>query len=148
MHSTSPNPKALGSPQAVVEASDLFAAFAEALHHSLRAISGQSNVRTELAYALITEEYGLRTRLGILRGDAHNRVVVGVDSTQEDFLDVLAVAVKFISSSRSVEDIGVVVNTVSVLCVSIFPGKHATVNFLVDTLRVELNYPFKSGLCE
>jgi hypothetical protein len=30
------------------------------------------NVSTEKAYGLITEEYGLRTRLGILRADAKN----------------------------------------------------------------------------
>jgi hypothetical protein len=148
MHTSTSNPKALSSPRAVVEASELFATFAEALHHSLRAISDQLNVPTDRAYALITEEYGLRTRLGILRGDAHNRVVVGVACSQEDLLDVLGCAVKFIRSSRSVEEIGIVVNTVSVLCVSIFPGKHATVNFLVDMLRVELNLPSQLRLSD
>jgi hypothetical protein len=138
------NPKALASTEAIVKVSDSLSAFAEALHHSLRAISDQLNVPTEKAYALITEEYGLRTRLGILRGDAPNRVVKGVDASQEEFLDVLSHAVEFVRTSRSLEEIGMVVNTVSVLCVSIFPGKHTTVNFLLNTLKGEINHPSRS----
>ncbi|MGV1045496.1 hypothetical protein [Limnohabitans sp.] len=130
--------EALASSGAVAEASDSFAAIAEALHHSLRAMSDQLNVPTEKAYALITEEYGLRTRLGILRGDAKNRVVVGVNTTQEEFLSLLTGVAQLIRSSRSIDEIALVVNTVSVLCVSIFPGKRETVNFLLERLRLEI----------
>ena len=135
---SSPQP-ALSSPAAIDATADSFASIAEALHHSLRAMSDQLLVPTAKLYALITEEYGLRTRLGILRGDAVNRVVSGVDYSQDQLLNLLASVATFIRTSRSVDVISLVVNTVSVLCVAIFPGKSKTVNFLIDQLRSEIN---------
>ena len=102
-------------------------------------MSDQLHVPTAKLYALITEEYGLRTRLGILRGDAVNRVVSGVDYSQDQLLTLLASVATFIRASRSVDLISLVVNTVSVLCVAIFPGKSKTVNFLIDQLLSEIN---------
>ena len=139
MNSLSLNHPALASPEAVSAAADSFWQIADALHLSLRAISEQLGVTTVEAYALITEEYGLRTRLGFLRGDAVNRVVADVGISQQDFLDLLSSAATFIRHSRSVDQIASVVNTVSVLCVSIFPGKNGTVNFLLDQLRAEVH---------
>ncbi len=138
MHSLTLHQPALASPDAVSAAADSFLEIADALHLSLRAISEQLGVSTVQAYALITEEYGLRTRLGILRGDAQNRVVAGVGISQQDFLHLLSSAATFIGHSRSVDQIASVVNTVSVLCVSIFPGKSGTVNYLLDQLRTEV----------
>lgn len=130
--------EALATPDAVKTAADLFASIAEALHFSLRAMSDQLNVPTEKAYGLITEEYGLRTRLGILRADAPNRVVMGVGVSQGDFDKLLESAADFIRMSRSVDEVGRVINSVSVLCVSIFPGKNATIKFLIDQLQSDL----------
>lgn len=130
--------EALATPEAVISAADFFAAIADALHYSLRAISDQLNVPTEKAYGLITEEYGLRTRIGILRADAPNRVVMGVGVRQIDFDNLLKSTADFIRMSRSVDEIGKVVNSVSVLCVSIFPGKGETVRFLVNQLQSDL----------
>jgi hypothetical protein len=139
MNSLALNQPALASPEAISAAADSFWQIADALHLSLRAISEQLGVTTVEAYALITEEYGLRTRLGILRGDAANRVVAGIGISQQDFLALLSSAATFIRHSRSVDQIASVVNTVSVLCVSIFPGKRSTVNFLLDQLKAELS---------
>lgn len=130
--------EALATPEAVISAADFFATIADALHYSLRAISDQLNVPTEKAYGLITEEYGLRTRIGILRADAPNRVVMGVGVRQIDFDNLLKSAADFIRMSRSVDEVGKVVNSVSVLCVSIFPGKGETVRFLVNQLQSDL----------
>jgi hypothetical protein len=130
--------EALASPEAVIAAADLFSSIAEALHFSLRAMSDQLNVSTEKVYGLITEEYGLRTRLGILRADAPNRVVVGIGVSQRDFHNLLESAADFIRTSRSVDEVGRVVNSVSVLCVSIFPGKDEPVRFLINQLQSDL----------
>ena len=130
--------EALATPEAVIATADFFALIAEALHFSIRYISDQQNVPTEKAYGLITEEYGLRTRLGILRADANNRVVLGIGVSQVDLNNLLVSAADFIRMSRSVDDVGRVFNSVSVLCVSIFPGKDATVRFLINQLKSDL----------
>jgi hypothetical protein len=130
--------EALATPEAVIATADFFALIAEALHFSIRYISDQQNVPTEKAYGLITEEYGLRTRLGILRADANNRVVLGIGVSQVDLNNLLVSTADFIRMSRSVDDVGRVFNSVSVLCVSIFPGKDATVRFLINQLKSDL----------
>jgi len=130
--------EALATPEAVIATADFFALIAEALHFSIRYISDQQNVPTEKAYGLITEEYGLRTRLGILRADANNRVVLGIGVSQVDLNNLLVSAADFIRMSRSVDDVGRVFNSVSVLCVSIFPGRDATVRFLINQLKSDL----------
>jgi len=138
MTSFAPPNGALATPEAVAEVADCFASIAEALHHTLRSLSDQVNVPSEKLYALITEEYGLRTRLGILRGDAKNRVVQGVQLSQGALTDLLRQTATFIRQSKSVDGIAFVVNSVSVLCVSVFPGKQQTIDFLVGRLKFEV----------
>ena len=138
MTSFAPPNGALATPEAVAEVADCFASIAEALHHTLRSLSDQVNVPSEKLYALITEEYGLRTRLGILRGDAKNRVVQGVQLSQVALTDLLRQTATFIRQSKSVSEIAFVVNSVSVLCVSVFPGKQETIDFLVSRLKSEV----------
>lgn len=138
MTSFAPPNGALATPEAVAEVADCFASIAEALHHTLRSLSDQVNVPSEKLYALITEEYGLRTRLGILRGDAKNRVVQGVQLSQVALTDLLRQTATFIRQSKSVDGIAFVVNSVSVLCVSVFPGKQQTIDFLVGRLKSEV----------
>jgi hypothetical protein len=58
--------------------------------------------------------------------------------SQQDLLDLLSSVATFIRHFRSIDQIASVVNTVSVLCVSIFPGKSEAVNFLLDQLRAEV----------
>ncbi len=138
MSSLHPNKSALSTADAVIEVADCFAGIAEALHSTLTHLSEQVNVSTEKAYALITEEYGLRTRLGILRADASNRTVDGVTFSQEELVELLRNTATFIRQSKSIQKIAFVVNSVSVLCVSTFPGKTDTVNFLIERLQSDL----------
>lgn len=140
MTSISSSIGALSSPQAVSDVAECFASIAESLHLALRSMSDQVNVPAEKLYGLITEEYGLRTRLGILRGDAKNRVVIGVKCSQEVLITLLQQTSAFIRQSRSVDEIAFVVNSVSVLCVSVFPGKQQSIDFLIDRLRNEINH--------
>lgn len=138
MTSIPPSTSALASPEFVSEVADCFASFAESLHHSLRSMSDQVNIPAEKLYGLITEEYGLRTRLGILRGDAKNRVVSGIECSQQELVVLLRHASNYIRLSKSVDEIAFVVNSVSVLCVSVFPGKQQTIDFLIDRLTKEI----------
>ncbi len=128
-------PRALASTNAILEAAGCFESIANALHRSLLRLTDLAPTSTEKIYALITEEYGLRTRLGILRGDAKNRIVEGVSESQNEFINLLSDTTRKITDSNSVEEIGLIINSVSALCVSIYPGKHKTIEFLITNLR-------------
>jgi hypothetical protein len=130
------NPEcALSKPEHLVEVATIFSEIADALHQALRGISDKDKVSTEKTFALITEEYGLRTRLGILKGDRLNRTVVGVKVTQKYLLDLLSGIPEHLAKNQSIEDLASLVNSVSVLCVSIFPGKERVIDFLIEELK-------------
>jgi hypothetical protein len=133
------NPNAaLSNAKFVEEIADCYESIADSLHTVLRELSDQVNVSTEKAYALITEEYGLRTRLGILRADAKNRTVASVSINQEDLIKLLNETAVFIRTSCSLDDISYVLNTATVLCISFSPGKGEVVNYLVSRLEIDI----------
>jgi hypothetical protein len=109
-----PSTNALENIASVEGIADGYLAIAEALHSSLRLMSDQVNVSTEKAYGLITEEYGLRTRLGILRADAKNRTVDGVDVTHASLVSLLARTAEVIRNSRSLDELAYIVNSATV----------------------------------
>jgi hypothetical protein len=90
---------ALSSTEDLVAIADLMSKIADTLHHTLREISDLQSVPSEKLYALITEEYGLRTRLGILRGDRSNRVVEGVEITQNELESLLLRVIESIKNA-------------------------------------------------
>jgi len=130
---------ALSSTEDLVAIADLMSKIADTLHHTLREISDLQSVPSEKLYALITEEYGLRTRLGILRGDRSNRVVEGVEITQNELESLLLRVIESIKKTRSLEVLGSLVNFISVLCIAIFPGKSRVLNFVISELSTEIN---------
>ena len=125
---------ALSKPEHLIEVANLFSEIADALHHALRGLSDKDKVSTEKTFALITEEYGLRTRLGILKGDRFNRSVEGVDVSQESLLQLLSGIPELLSRIQSIDALASLINSISVLCVSIFPGKDRVINFLISEL--------------
>ena len=129
---------ALSSPEDLLTVADMMSRIADTLHHTLRSISDHQSVPSEKLYALITEEYGLRTRLGILRGDRSNRLVEGVQISQNEFESLLLRVMEVIKEARSLEQLGSLVNFVSLLCISIFPGKSRVLNFLISELTAEI----------
>jgi hypothetical protein len=125
---------ALAKPEYLIEVANIFSEIADALHHALRGLSDKDKVSSEKIFALITEEYGLRTRLGILKGDRFNRSVVGVAISQESLIKLLYGIPKLLSKIQSLDALASLINSISVLCVSIFPGKHKVINFLINEL--------------
>ena len=122
---------ALSTPEHLVEVAGIFSEIADALHHALRELTDKDSVSTEKIFALITEEYGLRTRLGILKGDRFNRSVVGVAVSQKSLLELLSGIPHLLSKIQSLGELASVINSISVLCVAIFPGKERVINFLI-----------------
>jgi len=130
--------RALSKPEHLIEVADLFSEIADALHHSLKVLSDKDKVSTEKTFALITEEYGLRTRLGILKGDRLNRSVVGVAVSQESLLELLSSIPFLLSKIHSIDELASLVNSISVLCVAIFPGKERVLDFLISELKTSV----------
>lgn len=130
--------RALSKPEHLIEVAVLFSEIADALHHSLRGLSDKDKVSTEKTFALITEEYGLRTRLGILKGDRFNRSVVGVAVSQESLLELLTGIPLLLSKIQTIDELASLINSISVLCVSIFPGKERVIDFLISELTTSV----------
>ena len=130
---------ALSTTEDLLAISDLMSKVADTLHHTLREIADLQSVPSEKLYALITEEYGLRTRLGILRGDRSNRLVEGVEISQKELEALLLRVIEAIKKTRSLEVLGSLVNFISVLCIAIFPGKRKVLNFVISELLIEID---------
>jgi hypothetical protein len=129
---------ALSKKEFLLEVADRFSSIADSLHFSLRGLTNEKDVSPQKAYALITEEYGLRTRISILKGDSENRIVSGVQEDQASLLDLLVETEGLIKKMNSVDDLAFLVNSVSVLCIAIFPSKNLTLDFLIDCLRSDV----------
>jgi hypothetical protein len=130
---------ALSTTEDLLAIADLMSKIADTLHHTLREIADLQSVPSEKLYALITEEYGLRTRLGILRGDRSNRLVEGVEISQKELEALLLRVIEAIKKTRSLEVLGSLVNFISVLCIAIFPGKRKVLNFVISELLIEID---------
>jgi len=130
---------ALSTTEDLLAIADLMSKIADTLHHTLREIADLQSVPSEKLYALITEEYGLRTRLGILRGDRSNRLVEGVEISQKELEALLLRVIEAIKNTRSLEVLGSLVNFISVLCIAIFPGKRKVLNFVISELLIEID---------
>ena len=129
---------ALESPEEVVRIAECFSSIADSVHHVLNRGFGQGAVPTETVYGLLNEEYGLRARLRVLRSDSANRTVISVSTSQLGLTNLLVETAQFIRGAESVEKVASILNTVSVLCVSIFPGKQQTIDFLISRLQMEI----------
>ena len=130
---------ALSTTEDLLAIADLMSKIADTLHHTLREIADLQSVPSEKLYALITEEYGLRTRLGILRGDRSNRLVEGVEISQKELEALLLRVTEAIKKTRSLEELGSLVNFISVFCIAIFPGKRKVLNFVISELLIEID---------
>ena len=136
--------QAFSSKECLIEVANKFSAISDTLHLVLRGLSNQKEVTPQKAYSLITEEYGLRTRLAILKGDSENRLVSGVSETHDGFLNLLVDTELLIKSIKNIDEIAYLINSISVLCICIFPGKALALDFLISSLRDDV-YKFKSS---
>ena len=135
--------QAFSSKECLIEVANKFSAISDTLHLVLRGLSNQKEVTPQKAYSLITEEYGLRTRLAILKGDSENRLVSGVSESHDGFLNLLVETELLIKSIKNIDEIAYLINSISVLCICIFPGKAVALDFLISSLRDDI-YKFKS----
>jgi hypothetical protein len=96
--------QAFSSKECLIEVANKFSAISDTLHLVLRGLSNQKEVTPQKAYSLITEEYGLRTRLAILKGDSENRLVSGVSESHDGFLNLLVETELLIKSIKNIDE--------------------------------------------
>lgn len=129
--------KALSSIECVQSVANRFFAIADAVHKHLNANSSQNASRATDAvdqFGLLIEEYGLRTRAGILRNSASQYVVTGARTEQEELERCLDLIAQKIGNVPDLVDLRSILASVSTLCVGISPGKSHVIDFLVADL--------------
>jgi len=130
---------ALSNAENVIEVSDHFYAIANALHSRLSAQTNAQNKPFEDLYALLTEEYGLRTRAGILRHNVTSHIVSDAKTTQIEFCEALSRTAAEVLGIVELVQLRTLTTTVSTLCVCIGPGKGRVVDFMFRELLRDLD---------
>ena len=133
-------PKAFSSVTTVVETADHFFFVADALHKRLnsRSLTQGNGEPSDALYGLLIEEYGLRTRAGILRNSAKAHVIENASVNHSDLIQLLRSSAETIGKIDDLLQLTRLTTTISTLCVSINPGKGHVVDFLVRELQDDL----------
>lgn len=135
-------PKAFSSITTVIETADHFFFVADALHKRLnsRSLTQGNSEPSDGLYGLLIEEYGLRTRAGILRNSAKAHVIDNASTDHSDLILLLRSSAETIGKIDDLRQLTRLTTTISTLCVSINPGKGHVVDFLVGELQNDLAY--------
>lgn len=88
-------------------------------------------------YRLLTEEYGLRTRVTILRNDGAAHVVERCSTDQTNLLKILDSTAGAVARIKHIEQLRSLTAALTTLCVAISPSKAHVVDFLVRELKTE-----------
>jgi hypothetical protein len=127
-------PPALHSYEDVKEFANGLLRITDQLHRALRRLTSMSNDYSGTAYALLTEEYGLRARTNILLHDSARHRLEGLSFSQQDLLRTLEQVGADIEIANSLEMLSSTVADLAMFATSISPGKERVVNFLAGEL--------------
>lgn len=132
--------KAFSNITNVIETADHFFFVADALHKRLnsRSLKPGNGEPSDALYGLLIEEYGLRTRAGILRNSAKAHLINNANTNHSDLLQLLRSSAETIGKINDLLQLTRLTTTISTLCVSINPGKGHVVDFLVNELQGDL----------
>jgi len=130
---------ALSNEKNVIEVADHFYTIANALHFRLSTKARAESENLEDLYSLLTEEYGLRARAGILRNSAKTHIVSDSTATQVELCEALSHATTKIPEIAEIAQLRTLTKTVSTLCVCISPGKGRVIDFMLQELLRDLD---------
>lgn len=125
---------ALSSHEDVMEFAHCLLRVSDQLHHTLRQLTSVARNDSGTAYALLTEEYGLRARTNILLNDGARHRLDGLSFSQQDLLRALEQVGRHIENADSLEILSSTVADLATFATSISPGKEKIVNFLASEL--------------
>lgn len=125
---------ALSSHEDVTEFAHSLLRVSDQLHRTLRQLTSVARNDSGTAYALLTEEYGLRARTNILLHDGARHRLDGLSFSQQDLLRTLEQVGRHIENADSLETLSSTVSDLATFATSISPGKEKIVNFLAGEL--------------
>lgn len=127
--------QAFSSEEKVQEIARIIFRMSDAVHHALRRLS--SNILTSgslTAYALLTEEYALRSRANILLIEANRLVILDFDISQEELIASLSkIEVRF-DSVTNLDDLSELLVALMLFSNSIVSKKKRIISLLFDNL--------------
>jgi hypothetical protein len=111
-----------------------------AIHDALRELSG--TVRREdnaLPYALLTEEYALRSRANTLLIEAKRLARPDLAIRQQDMLEILEMLDNRIKNASSLQEVAELINSAILFANSIMSMKAPVISFLLLDLKQTVN---------
>lgn len=127
-------PRALSSEEKVRELALLFIRITEAIHHTLKKHSASDPSLAAGAYALLTEEYALRSRAQTLLIEPGRFVHVGLNTTQQEMLGALEGIYAKLINACTLDEISEIVISVVLFANSTASRKSGVITFLLDDL--------------
>ena len=127
--------QALESEEQVRELASLFIRMSEAIHHALRELAGSQSQNAASAYALLTEEYALRSRANMLMIEASRFARPGLDATQQEMLSTLEAIYIKLKSACTLDELSEIIIGVVLFANSIASTKNHIVCFLLNELK-------------
>jgi hypothetical protein len=131
--------QALTSEEQVRELASLFIRMSEAIHHALRELAGSRLQNSASAYALLTEEYALRSRANMLMIEPVRFARRGLGPTQHDMLSTLESIYTKLKSACTLEELSEIIIGVVLFANSIASPKNHIVSFLLNDLKTTAN---------
>lgn len=133
--------EALSTADQIREISTIFIKMSEAIHHALRELSGSKSQNAASAYALLTEEYALRSRANMLMIEAERFARPGLAVTQKDMVATLEVIYVKLKSTCSVDELAELIIGVELFANSVASTKNHVISFLLDELKNLVTIP-------
>lgn len=126
---------ALTSEKQVRELASLFIRMSEAIHHALRELAGSRSQNAASAYALLTEEYALRSRANMLMIEASRFARPGLAITQQEMLNTIDAMNSKLKGAHTLEELTEIIIGVVLFANSIASQKNHIVTFLLNDLK-------------
>lgn len=127
--------QALASEEQVRELASVFIKISEAIHQALRELTVGEQKNAAPAYALLTEEYALRSRANMLMIEPNRFARPGLETTQQEMLDTLEAIYLKLKSACAVEDLSEMITSVLLFANSTASKKNYIATFLLEDLK-------------
>ncbi|MFS2004584.1 hypothetical protein ACEN9F_13255 [Duganella sp. CT11-25] len=111
-----------------------------AIHDSLRELSGTASKEDNtLPYALLTEEYALRSRANTLLIEAKRLARPGLAISQQEMLGILETLDRRIKAVSSLRELAELINSATLFANSVMSMKTNVISFLLSDLNQTIN---------
>jgi len=133
---------ALSTEHEVREVAMLLMRICGNIHEALRKASfGIHTDNSTLSYALLTEEYALRSRANVLLIEAKRLARSDLVQTQQTIYDILLAAQARIEESTSLHQLAELINSLMLFSNALMSIESSVVTTLIDHLRQAANRP-------